>query len=405
MSGNLTLNGLSHLVELNDLAREEGRRYPKRRSLYDALAGERGKHFSGVVGPRGVGKTVLLRQLAGTLEDAFYLSVDTLDGDEDLFGLLQKLNRDLKVRVFLLDEVHFHRDFDAVLKKTYDFLDVRVIFTSSVSLAMFASSFDLSRRVRLMQLLPFSLREYAFFARDRSVSPLSLSDIRERRWAREHLDCAPLFEDYLRGGLMPYALEELDVLPLLENILNKTITSDLPRVARLTIDELEKIHKLLRFIGRSEVDGINYSSISRNVGVTKYKAESYVKLLEKAFVLQVALPAGTNVLREPKVLMSVPYRLLYREYREALGGLREDFFAEMMRAGGISYQYLKTKRGAKTPDYLVRLPGGDLVVEIGGKGKGRSQFKGLSADEKLIFTHADSFDDPKRPLFLLGLVA
>jgi hypothetical protein len=41
-------------------------------------------------------------------------------------------------------------------------------------------------------------------------------------------------------------------------------------------------------------------------------------------ILHEILPAGTNVLREPKILMAPPTRLLYRDYEDAVGGLRED---------------------------------------------------------------------------------
>ena len=49
------------------------------------------------------------------------------------------------------------------------------------------------------------------------------------------------------------------------------------------------------------MDGINYSSVSANVGVSKYKAEKYVDYLERSFILTRVFPAGSNVLKEPKV--------------------------------------------------------------------------------------------------------
>ena len=52
----------------------------------------------------------------------------------------------------------------------------------------------------------------------------------------------------------------------------------------------------------------------------------------------------------------------------------------MMRHRGIPIHYLKTKRGAKTPDYLL---GDGTVIEIGGKGKGFSQFKDVKADRQV----------------------
>ncbi len=395
---------ISQLLELHELACQDGAKYPKKRSLYQVLSEHRGRHFVGLLGPRGVGKTVLLKQVAGSTENSIYLSLDSFD-DSDLFETIKSLHQDLGVELFLLDEVHYYRGIEKVLKKTYDFLPVRVFFTSSVALAMQDAPHDLSRRVRLLTLLPFSLREYVYFKKDWSLPVLSLADIIERRWSRAQLNCSASFDDYLRGGMLPFALEEPDPLPLLSNILDTVLSSDIPRVARLRMDELEIVGKMVRFIGQAEVDGINYSSLSRNLGITKYKAESYIRILRDAFILRPVFPKGANVLREPKVLMAPPYRLLFKNYAQAIGGLREDFFAEMMSAAGLAFHYLKTKRGAKTPDFLVQRKDHELVIEIGGKGKGRTQFKGYSAKERLIFSHADSFDGLHRPLFLLGLIA
>lgn len=100
--------------------------------------------------------------------------------------------------------------------------------------------------------------------------------------------------------------------------------------------------KMLKFIGKSGVDGINYSSISRNVGITKYKAESYLNLLSQALVLHIVFPRGANVMREPKVLFSPPYRLLYNDYEYIIGGLREDFCVEMLSNAKIEFHYLKS---------------------------------------------------------------
>ena len=147
------------------------------------------------------------------------------------------------------------------------------------------------------------------------------------------------------------------------------------------------------------------SSLSRNLGITKYKAEQYVDCLEQAFILQRVCPEGTNVLREPKILMTPPCRLLYRDPEDAIGGLREDFFVDMLRQAGIEISYLKSTRGEKTPDYLVAGGPDKLVVEMGGPGKGRQQFKGIEIDRKLVFAHTDAPTTSTIPLFLIGYLA
>ena len=65
---------IHRLLELHDLAKQECRTYARKRFLFAQLVHEEGRHFIGIVGARGTGKTVLLRQYALEHEDAFYLS-------------------------------------------------------------------------------------------------------------------------------------------------------------------------------------------------------------------------------------------------------------------------------------------------------------------------------------------
>ncbi len=392
---------LNPLIEFNRLARQEGEKYPKRRFLYEEIAADKGRHFVGIAGPRGAGKTILLKQIALNRTDAFYLSLDTLQ--EGIFETVKAIHENLKVKLFLLDEVHTRSGFEADLKKIYDFLDVRVIFTSSMALALYQSAVDLSRRVILKTLYPFSLREYIFFKHGHEVKALTVEDIIEGRFERSIMDNGVFFAEYIRGGLMPFALHETAPLTLLKNILETVIYKDIARVSKTSMEDLDTIGKLLSFIGKSGIDGINYSSLSKNLGITKYKAEQYTVFLEQAFILQRVMPEGTGVLKEPKIVMALPYRLLYRAYEDAVGGLREDFFVEVVRSCGLDVRYLKSTRGAKTPDYVI---GGkkSLVFEIGGKGKGRQQFKGFTKARKIILSDGYETKGLKRPLFLFGFL-
>jgi len=205
---------IKSLLELNDLAIKDAENYPLRRSLMDVVRRETGKHFTGIIGPRGVGKTVLLRQLAAKDSESCYLSLDTLSQDEDLFEIIKKLSQDYGYRRFLLDESHFHRKADEALKKIYDFLDVDVCFTSSVALALNQSAWDLSRRTVMYQLYPFSFSEFLFFKHHMDIAPLELRQIIDMQWSSEHMRAGRHFDDYLRGGLMPFALQEPEPLKI-----------------------------------------------------------------------------------------------------------------------------------------------------------------------------------------------
>ncbi len=342
-------------------------------SYTQQLRGHKGKSFLGITGLRGVGKSIILKQIAKSDINSVYISLDTLK-DIDLFELVKILNHQYKIKTFLLDEVHFYKGISEALKIIYDLLDVKVIFTSSVSLGMFQSAYDLSRRVQLFKLYPFSFREFIYFHKNINLPVLSIEKIINKDWNREYLKYNYLFEDYLKGGNMPFSLDEPNIYSLLQNILDTIIQKDIPRIAKLTIDELELIEKTVTFIGKSGVDGINYSSISRNIGITKFKAQQYISILQDAFVLTSVFPKGTNVLKEPKVLLMPPFRLLFQEYKTCIGALREEFFIESIRSCGFKYNYLKSTRGAKIPDYYISNKDNSYIIEIGGKGKGREQF-------------------------------
>ena len=394
---------ISELLELNERAKEDGKRFPRTRGLFNQVRSELGKHFIGIVGPRGVGKTVLLKQVALSAPQSFYFSADTLP-QSNFFDVAKILSEQYKVKILLIDEIHFCKDYPKDLKKIYDFLDIRIIFTSSVSLSLLGSAYDLSRRILLRFLYPFSFREYLSFTKDIEIPELGIDDIINDRWTTDHMRFNHLFDGYLQGRLFPFSLEEPDYMPLLQNICLKVIRKDIPMVSNLRFDDIEKIEKTLEFIGKSEVDGINFSSISRNLGITKYKAQLFVNLLSQAFILNPIYPKGTNVLKEPKVLMSLPFRLLYRDWDECIGGIREDFFAEMLSMKGYQFHYLKTKRGAKTPDFLMEHGREKVVIEIGGKGKGRNQFKGVNVEKKLILAHHSEGKGHTKPLSLLGFL-
>ena len=397
------MNTLKQIIDLSELALADLNKYPKKRYLYQKLAPKKSKHFTGIVGPRGVGKTILLKHLASKDKGACYISLDSFD-DCDLFDVIRELNENYKITSFFIDEIHFNENYSKSLKKIYDFLNVKLTFTSSVALSIIDSSYDLSRRVNLHYLYPFSFREYLFFKFDKKVPCISLRDIFSNKISSELLKLDSHFDKYLSGGLMPFTLDEPDFMPLMSNILNKIIQKDIPSFASIKVEEINKIKKVVKFIGKSEVDGLNFSSVAKNIGITKYKAESYINLLNKSFILNPVFPVGTNVLHEPKILMFLPYRLLYKDFVNSIGGLREDFFCETMLAANIPFNYLKTKRGAKTPDYYIQYNDEKIVVEVGGKSKGREQFKGITDKKKFIFSHSSIIDKLRRPLFLLGLL-
>jgi len=394
------------IFELDARAMETVRAFRKKRFAYETLKACEGRPFILLVGPRGSGKSVLFRQLRTALPDSLYISADTMDSADKLVTIVKTMFDRHSIKTFFIDEIrHFH-NFDADLKELHDFLPVRIFCTSSVAASLDHASYDLSRRVRPIRMGQCSFREYLHLALNLDLPPIGLNELIGGNVAREYLAAAVHFPMYLQGAGYPFTFEPGTVLAQFEGIKEKIRLSDIPAAdPGLSMRDLADIGKMLAFIGKSPIEGINYNSLSQNLGITKYMAERYVDILERSFLIRMVFPVGTNVLREPKIFLELPYRLLYLDYDVCIGALREDFFALCMEQHGLSFSYAKSMRGEKIPDFFLEIDGKRIILEVGGKGKGRSQFKGLDYDRKAVLYHSETVLDssPERiPLFLLG---
>ena len=169
--------------------------------------------------------------------------------------------------------------------------------------------------------------------------------------------------------------------------------------------DIINIGNILRFMSRSPVDVCNYSVISRNTGITKYKVQEYIGLLEQTFLLKVMLPYGSNVTREPKILYRLPFRSYFSEGTEddkIIGAIREEFFVHHLLNIDVEMNYLKSIRGEKLPDYVVFNKNNKIIFEIGGERKTRKQLKGISGSRFVLLQPGNL--EKGIPLILFGFL-
>jgi predicted AAA+ superfamily ATPase len=99
---------IGELIRLDRLAKGQAKKYPTKRFLFPQLKYLliSTKQLVGIAGLRGTGKTILLRQLATELDQAFYLSADTLPIGTDFFEIASPFEESMGIKYLMVDEIH-----------------------------------------------------------------------------------------------------------------------------------------------------------------------------------------------------------------------------------------------------------------------------------------------------------
>ncbi|MEI6899774.1 MAG: AAA family ATPase [Bacteroidota bacterium] len=399
---------IEELINLDRLSKEQAGKYPLKRFLFPhlkyLLTGTR--QLVGIAGLRGTGKTILLRQLAIEMNQTFYISADTLPSNTDLFDLSSHLTESFGIKYLMIDEIHGIKDWQSQLKKIFDFLEIRIIFTSSSSLELSEGRYDLSRRLTLQHLPLFSFREYLLFRKKTDLPILTLEEIisDHKKLYQKIYSFEPDFKTYSGIGALPACLDSPLSSIIVSNV-DKVLQKDMLTVGKLSQEDIHSIKTVLLFIARAGIEGCSYSSISRNTGITKYKVQQYIGMMESASLLRIVLPYGANVLPEPKIMMVPTLRSNLAQGNDEdrlTGAMREEFFIHHITGANLTVNYLKSLRGQKLPDYVLFFQNRKMIIEIGGAGKRVSQFKGIDEKEKYVLTQPASKNGI--PLILFGFL-
>lgn len=370
------------------------KKFKKTRYLFKNIKRIDKEYFIGIKGIRGIGKTVLMLQLAKEIKNSIYFSADsTLIKPFSIYEIVKELvKRDLKV--IFIDEIHRRPAWDTDIKTLYDEHESRVIFSGSSALDITKTSSDLSRRVVLKELKPVSFREFLNIRKDYEIPMFSFNKIiKNKQIANKYAEVYEFFNEYLRYGGVLYPKNGF--FEALENSIRKVILQDLSALRDINIKYEADVYKLLYLIARSPPFEVNYSSIARELEISKTMAIRIVSDLEKTGMIITIFPCrkkGIDVKKEPKIYLTFPLREFFAKQGVEInkGATREEFFVNHIK----EICYLKGKRGEKTPDFRFK----NTIIEIGGEGKTRYQ----KAD--YIAVNGLSIVGNKIPLFLFGFV-
>lgn len=340
------------------------------RYLFDEIKWD--NHMLGIVGPRGVGKTTLMLQHlreSHAADEALYVSADNLYfTDHSLYDVAEELVRN-GGRYFFIDEVHKYPDWSRELKAMYDSLpDLHVYFTGSSVLDIEKGQADLSRRAPKYVLQGLSFREYLAITHNIDAPCLSLDEVLAGGPLLPQVEHPlPYFKEYLRRGYYPFGTD-LDFETELEQVIIRTLESDIPQFAEMTAATGRKLLKLMTIISTLAPFKPNMTKLASQIQASRNSMEDYLLYMEKAGMIA-QLRTGASGLgalgKAEKIYLDNP-NIMYALAGEGLdiGNVRETFFFNQMRVR-------HTVTASKISDFEIA----GTTFEVGGKNKTQAQLK------------------------------
>jgi predicted AAA+ superfamily ATPase len=232
-----------------------------------------------VLGPRQVGKTTLLKNLAFDPDEILWMNADEIDVQQTLSQVSSGSFKALlgKKKIFIIDEAQRIENIGLKLKLITDNLpDIQVIATGS-------SSFDLANRVNE----PLTGRKWEY-----NLYPLSYQELVEHHGM---LAENRLLEHRLVYGYYPEVVsnpgEEEERLKL---ICHSYLYKDVLLWERL--HKSDKLVRLLQALAHQIGSQVSFNELAEICSMDPKTIEKYVNLLEQAFVI-FRLPSFSRNLR------------------------------------------------------------------------------------------------------------
>ena len=327
-----------------------------------------------ITGARGVGKsTMVLQYLKAQPSDiqSLYISADHIYFSfHSLVEVADDFARD-NGKLLVIDEVHKYQNWSRELKQIYDtHPDMRIIFTGSSVLDIMDGVADLSRRVLSYTLYGLSFREWLELFHNISVPEYTLDEILDgKAQVSGVLHPLPLFHQYLTDGYYPFAME--GNFPLrMQNVITKTIESDIAQYAELKASTAKKLKKMLAIISTLAPYKPNADSLAQEIGVSRNNISEYLALLEKAQLIG-QLRDDTGGMRglgkvEKVYIDNTSLMNALSGDNADIGNLRETFFFNQMR---VKNDVISSRQS----DFVI----GEYTFEVGGRKKGKKQIEDI----------------------------
>lgn len=352
-----------------------------------------------ITGARGVGKsTMVLQYLKTQISDCkvLYISADhTFFTTHTLVEVADDFSKEAG-SLLVIDEVHKYPDWSRELKQIYDtHPDMKVIFTGSSVLDIIDGVADLSRRVLHYTMYGLSFREYLGLFHHISVPKYSLEEILDGKAHIEGmLHPLPAFREYLSEGYYPFAIEG-DFPLRMQNVITKTIESDIAQYAGLRATTAKKLKKMLTVISGLAPYKPNADNLALEIGISRNSVQDYLSLLERAQLIG-QLRDDTGGIRGlgkvEKVYIDNPSLMrVLSGGKTDVGNMRETFFYNQMR---VKNDVISSRQS----DFKIE----KYTFEVGGRKKGKKQIEDIP-DSFIVKDDIEFAQGNVIPLWAFGL--
>ena len=241
-------------------------------------------HFPvvGLIGPRQVGKTTLIKNLLSELEKNYiYLDLE-LDSDFKKLDEQELFLKQHEDKIVIIDEVQRKKSLFPLFRALIDQkrIPARFLVSGSASPELIRdTSESLAGRIAYIELPPFRLSEI--------INLFQYQDL----WAK--------------GGFPEGLLIKSDNIrkKWMGNFVRTYIERDLPLLG-LKVQPLQ-IERLWRIIASLNGQLLNYAEISKSLGISSNMVKSYIDFMENAFLVKRLYPYSRNLkkrlVKSPKI--------------------------------------------------------------------------------------------------------
>lgn len=344
-----------------------------KRDLYFALLKEKdSKKISIVIGPRQVGKTTILKQLAQELKGV-YLDLDILENYEQVNSYSNFISY-LKLQGYdehssesfyvFLDEFQRYSAMSKIFKNIYDnHENIKIYASGSSSLAILNSIQEsLAGRKFVHHLYSLSFKE---FLRLKKFDDSLFTKYTSLELEFSHLDYEfmELFEEYLiYGGYVEVALQEKsEKVKYLESIFDLFIKRELRDY--LQVEEIVGVKRLIQYLAINNGGKLNVLDVSEQLKISQHMVLKYLEILEETFIIKIIRPYFTNKSKELVKMFKVyfidsgvcnHFQKNFNEIhlRQDKGNLLESFFLLQLLYKYDTISYWQDKKGSEI-DFIV----------------------------------------------------